>query len=363
MTRLNDRWLRIIGITLLMLMSVSVNNYLQMPFSWTVAGRLMLTMTSIVATWHLNRFVIFKFREQYPLGSQIIKRLVLTFLTGMLGTTLVLWLTGIARHWLIYQTLDDSMIQHYVTFTINNHRLSLWFYGVDFVKAAIMFLLFLPVYEALFFAVESREIKNRLQQSEREKEALEKTNLQSQLEALKQQVNPHFLFNSLNALGTLIEEDPPQASLFLEELSTVYRYLLRSNEQNLTTLGAELDFIHSYTHLLKTRYGAGLKITIHVDSVHEAFLLPPLTLQLLVENAVKHNIILPEQPLSISIFTNSDNQLVITNNLQRKNTKIHSNGLGLNNILTKYKMLGQTVPTILENESQFSVRLPLIRYN
>jgi len=84
---------------------------------------------------------------------------------------------------------------------------------------------------------------------------------------------------------------------------------------------------------------------------------------LLVENAVKHNIILPEQPLSISIFTNSENQLVISNSLQRKNTKIHSNGLGLNNILTKYKMLGQPLPIILENENQFSVRLPLIRYN
>ena len=244
--------------------------------------------------------------------------------------------------------------------TVNNHGLSFPLYGIDFVQSSIIFLFFLGIYEGLFFVLESRQMTNRLRQAEREKEALEKTNLQSQLEALKQQVNPHFLFNSLNALGTLIEDEPKQASLFLEELSTVYRYLLRSNEQNLISLAAELDFIHSYMHLLKTRYGAGLNVMIEVDARHETCQIPPLTLQLLVENAVKHNIILPEQPLTVSIFTNAHKQLVITNNLQRKNSRIHSNGLGLNNILTKYKMLGQAVPTVHESEKQFAVLLPLI---
>jgi two-component system LytT family sensor kinase len=113
-------------------------------------------------------------------------------------------------------------------------------------------------------------------------------------------------------------------------------------------------------HSLKTRYGSELNWLINVDAAHTTYQIPPLTLQLLVENAVRHNIILPEEPLTVTIFTNSPHQLVITNNLQRKNAWIHSNGVGLNNILTKYKMLGLAVPVIQEDETQFNVLLPMI---
>ncbi len=360
MIRFNDIWLRITGITLLMLVSVSVNDYLTLPFTWKIPVRFLVSLITVVSIWQVNRSIIFVLRERYPGRKQIFKRLFFGFFIGVTANMLLLWSTGIVRYWLIHGSLTGFTKETYAVFTINNHQLSLWLYGADLMQAGIIFLFFGIMYESIFFVVDSLNITKLLQKAEHEKAILEKVNLQSQLEALKQQVNPHFLFNSLNALGSLIEDDPKQASVFLEELSTVYRYLLRSNDQNLITLAAELDFIHSYMHLLKTRYGSGLNLVINVDAAHKNYQIPPLTLQLLVENAVKHNIILPEEPLTITIFTNPLHQLVITNNLQRKNARIHSNGVGLNNILTKYKMLGQTLPAVHENEGQFTVFLPLI---
>ncbi len=198
------------------------------------------------------------------------------------------------------------------------------------------------------------------QQSRREVDTLSKAQLQAQLDALRQQVNPHFLFNSLNSLISLIEEDPKQATLFAEELSSVYRYLLRSNESPLVPLANELEFAHSYFHLLKTRHGAALRLLIDINPSHQECQLPPLTLQLLIENAVKHNIILPEQPLTISLSSNSQQRLVVCNNLQRKPSRTLSNGIGLSNIVAKYQMLGQGVPVIEDDGHEFRVSVPLI---
>ncbi|GAB3335755.1 histidine kinase [Larkinella ripae] len=190
---------------------------------------------------------------------------------------------------------------------------------------------------------------------------LKQVHMQRQLDSLKQQVNPHFLFNSLNSLTALISENPQQAELFAEELSSVYRYVLRANEQNLTDLDTELAFIQSYYHLLKTRHGAGLTLKLAIDQRFGTYQLPPLTLQMLLENAVKHNVVLAEQPLEIEIQTDEPAFISVRNNLQKKQTRVLSNGVGLSNILTKYQMLGQPVPSIQEINGQFVVRLPLIK--
>ncbi len=193
-----------------------------------------------------------------------------------------------------------------------------------------------------------------------ETERLKKTNLQSQLEGLKQQVNPHFLFNSLNSLSSLIDEDPQRAEAFIDELSSVYRYLLQSNMDELTTLATELQFIRSYFHLQQTRYGNGLTLRINVDENYLDDQLPPLTLQLLVENAIKHNVVASDQPLHIEIRTDLTGRLVVANNLQRKATRVLSNGVGLSNIMTKYQLLSKSVVRIEEKDGQFVVTLPLL---
>ncbi len=194
-----------------------------------------------------------------------------------------------------------------------------------------------------------------------EAEQLKKVNLQSQLEGLKGQVNPHFLFNSLNSLSSLISDDPDKAERFLDEMSKVYRYLLRTNEDGLTTLDAEMQFIYSYFHLLKTRYGDGLELEALIDDRYAGHLLPPLTLQMLVENAVKHNMILKDSPLKILIMTTNSGRLVVSNNLQRKDRMVSSNKVGLTNIVNKYRLMKQEEISVRDDGKEFAVVVPLIQ--
>lgn len=133
--------------------------------------------------------------------------------------------------------------------------------------------------------------------------------------SLKVQINPHFLFNSLGSLSSLIEEDPKKAQEFLEQMSAVYRYLLQANEKHVTTLQEEMEFITSYSNMLKTRFAEGLQLMVEIDKAYTKYLLPPLTIQILLENAVKHNSALPTKPLQVKIFTDDVQNLVLQNNL------------------------------------------------
>lgn len=194
-----------------------------------------------------------------------------------------------------------------------------------------------------------------------ETESLKKSNLQSQLDSLKDQISPHFLFNSLNCLSSLITTDPDRACLFLDELSKVYRYLLRANENKLIPLSSELQFVHSYFHLLKTRYGDGIELELLIAEEYQQHLIPPLTLQILLENAVKHNAIIKDSPLRIIIGTDhNSNSLKVTNNVQHKMSRIISNRIGLHNIATKYQLLNFEPIDIEHSDQIFAVTLPLI---
>lgn len=193
-----------------------------------------------------------------------------------------------------------------------------------------------------------------------EKQIVQQLTIQHEFETLKGQVNPHFLFNCFNTLSSLIGEDPARAETFLNELSKVYRYLLRNNESGLSTLQNELRFIQSYFQLLKTRHGDAVQFQVEVDKRYESYLLPSLSLQLLVENAVKHNVLSRNKPLVIDIFTMAGNKLAVNNNLQRRTVKGPSNRIGLDNIRAKYDLLDQDGFQVLEDARNFTVILPLI---
>lgn len=200
-------------------------------------------------------------------------------------------------------------------------------------------------------------------QTAMEKETLIKSEWQSKYDLLKAQVNPHFLFNGLNTLSSLITEDPQKAEQFTHEMSSMYRYLLKSNDEEQATLQNELQFIKSYGHLLAVRYGEGLRINIEVDPRFHDYLLPALTLQLLVENAVKHNIISKQAPLFVTVSTDKQGNLIVENNLQKKTTVVHSTGLGLKNIREKYKLLQKEAILISDGNGYFTVSVPLIQNN
>ncbi|WP_276482649.1 sensor histidine kinase [Paraflavitalea pollutisoli] len=199
----------------------------------------------------------------------------------------------------------------------------------------------------------------RYKAAEEEKEVLRQASFREELDTLKNQVNPHFLFNCFNTLSSLIHEDKPRADRFLNELSKVYRYLLKNNEEGLSTVESELRFVQSYFQLLQTRYGDGIRLEIGPYERFAHWMLPSLSLQLLIENAVKHNIVSKTQPLTIRIDVR-DQQLIVANNLQRKLAAVPSSKIGLRNIRLKYELLQQPSFTIDETANSFTVALPLL---
>ena len=181
--------------------------------------------------------------------------------------------------------------------------------------------------------------------------------LSLQFDALKNQVNPHFLFNSLNVLTSLVETDPPLAVRFIKQLSEVYRYVLEHKDKELIELDTELQFVNAYVYLQKIRFDNSLVVDISLNNTTGRII--PLSLQMLVENAIKHNVISTDKPLQISILCNGD-YLVVKNNLQKK-TVIHDTGsIGLKNIRERYAYFSKLPVLIEETDEMFTVKLPLI---
>ncbi|HEX2867412.1 MAG TPA: histidine kinase [Ignavibacteriales bacterium] len=194
-----------------------------------------------------------------------------------------------------------------------------------------------------------------------ESEELKRQNLQSQFDALKNQVNPHFLFNSLNALTTLISEDPKLAEEFVQRMASVYRYVLQNKDKELIELEEEVNFIRAFLFLQKIRFGENLSVTIDLPQKFSRYFIAPLTLQMLIENAIKHNIISAEKPLAINICVDENSRLVVRNNLQKKKNISTSTGIGLVNIQQRYELLMKKNIEILSEISHFTVKVPLIK--
>lgn len=184
---------------------------------------------------------------------------------------------------------------------------------------------------------------------------------QAQLENLKNQVNPHFLFNNMSVLSSLVYKDPDKAVQFINQLSKVYRYLLDNTELELRTLEEEMQFIRSYTYLLDIRYSPNLIFHMDIEPEKQGMLLPPMAIQLLIENAIKHNIVSGEQPLTIAICTFND-QLIVENNLQLRVTKEPTSGTGLKNICRRYHHFTDREPEISQTEHSFIVKIPLLHH-
>jgi len=194
-----------------------------------------------------------------------------------------------------------------------------------------------------------------------ENEQLRREALQSQYESLKNQLSPHFLFNSLTALNVLIKEDTDQAQNYVNSLSRALRYTLKSNEKKLVTLREEMEFMSSYLFLIRMRYGDNLVISTKIDERMLSLLLPPLTIQTLVENAIKHNEISRRKPLTIDINTTSVESLIIVNEIQKKMTGEEGTGIGLTNLSKQLMLLIGKDINIRREDGRFSVEVPLIR--
>lgn len=184
-------------------------------------------------------------------------------------------------------------------------------------------------------------------------------NLLNQYEALKSQLNPHMLFNSLNTLYSLIREDETKAQNYVQELSKVLRYTLQDNESHVVTFEEEMKFVHSYIYLLKMRYEDNLRFDIDLDPEAQYHKLPPMAIQLLIENAVKHNEISNRKPLLISIKA-TDRNVTVSNHLQPKLTNDSSTQKGLDNLSKRYRLLFKQDIEVETDKDRFTVILPLI---
>jgi sensor histidine kinase YesM len=224
----------------------------------------------------------------------------------------------------------------------------------------------------------------RWQASMLEAERLKRESIEARYEALKSQLDPHFLFNNLNTLTAIVEENPKQAVDFIENLSLVYRYILQKRDQTLVTLDEELDLARAYLYLLEKRFGANLQAEITIPAQYRSWQLPPMTLQLLLENAVKHNVINRIRPLRIRLTITDTGELLVVNNKQKRlatQIAVHADvgtsvsddspvqstlpkkapsGVGLRNIHNRYRLLGQQPPVVTETDGYFTVQLSLV---
>lgn len=206
----------------------------------------------------------------------------------------------------------------------------------------------------------SRKFLLEWRRSAIEAERLKSEYLASQYQSLKDQVNPHFLFNSLNTLTYLVYEDQDQAAQFIKKLSEVYRYVLDTREREVVVFREELDFARSYVFLQKIRFEESLQVHLEVPN-ESSYSLPPLALQMLLENAIKHNELSEEHPLQITIFTEDDTRLVVKNNVQPKEIREASSGIGLDNIRARYAYLTEEKVVVTNDGQYFTVKLPLLR--
>ncbi|GAP42037.1 histidine kinase [Lentimicrobium saccharophilum] len=304
-------------------------------FFLRLARGIILSLSAAFLIAYPDLFIIRYFNKSIPWGKQTALRILLQM--GFAVTIAVI-------------------IALAVTFTANRiNPYSEDLSGVLITNAliiAVANLLMMAVLEGWIYYIESKKATLKA-------ETLEKELSQIRFEVLKSQINPHFMFNSLNVLSGLINRDTVKAQQFIDEFSQVYRYVLETIEQPVTTLGRELDFMHSYLFLQQIRYGRNLGFSVDVPAALLNCVLPPLSLQVLLENAIKHNIVNESKPLRIEVYSDGYN-LVVKNNLQPKISSAASTGLGLKNLVKRYALITGEEPSFKIETGHYIARIPLI---
>ncbi|MDT0538398.1 MULTISPECIES: sensor histidine kinase [Croceitalea] len=216
---------------------------------------------------------------------------------------------------------------------------------------------------AVIFANMFHYAMNHHDELEKQLEDLQKDMLASQYASLKNQISPHFLFNSLNTLTSLMYEDRDLASDFVTRLARSYRYILDNREHDLVTLSKELGFLDAFTFMMDVRHKEAVTIDLNISVDPERYLIPTLSLQMLVENALKHNLYSKEKPLKVSISTISKDALVIKNNFQKRNLKEKTTELGIKNIKKRYAFYTNKQVLVRKESDFFEVIIPLLSEN
>ncbi|MGV3586128.1 MAG: sensor histidine kinase [Adhaeribacter sp.] len=293
-----------------------------------------VSLVMIASIWYFFKWLDNFLNKVYPYERSIPGRITVQIVTGMVYILLV-------RAFVFWWGAPKLPIHLDELFRMSTY--------------AVYILLSIVLNLGFFANYFLHQWKTSIQRAER----LEREKTQVQFDNLKNQLNPHFLFNALTSLNSLIFEDQQLASDFLQHLSKVYRYVLQHKEKGLVSLQAELDFIQSYVFLLETRFAEGLQIGFNIPDCARHKEIVPVTLQIVIENALKHNIINAARPLNISISADQ-NYLSVRNNLQPKKLIETSNKQGLENLTSLYKFISPNPIRISSNEESFIIQIPLV---
>jgi LytS/YehU family sensor histidine kinase len=273
------------------------------------------------------------------------------------------WITMPGKRILVHlliSTLYSAFIILSISFIFNRFTNSLAISGKDFLKITSIILAALVLMSVLLLTLEiSAQFFRHWKNSLVEIEKYRAESLQAQLQNLKNQINPHFLFNNMSVLSSLVYKDQDKAVEFINQLSRVYRYLLDNQNNELVTVDEELVFIRSYVFLLQIRFDRNLAISVEVKKEDLARLIPPMALQILIENAIKHNEASSEHPLTISVYS-AEEKLVVTNNLQLRHQHEPGSQTGLQNIRARYRFFTDRPVEVLEENNSFIVKIPLL---
>ncbi len=229
--------------------------------------------------------------------------------------------------------------------------------GINYRNLIFTGLLGTTLYLAFMGMFYPRYLAKYWMETLKNEERLKQENLIAKYEALKNQVNPHFLFNTLNTLTGIVEKDSKLATKYIKKLADTYRYVLEQKDKETVPISVELKFIDDYIYLQKIRYGDGLSFNSDISSLKG--LVAPLSLQILVENAIKHNEVSIDHPLSIELEENNV-YYILKNNLQKKKVIRENSGTGLDNLIKRYEYLSSNKVDIVENEKEFIVKIPKI---
>lgn len=287
--------------------------------------------------WEGNGLLSNWLSQKFPWAQKTLAR----FLWGIITT--ILFSSSVVALW------------HYVFFVLFMGNSHAW-YAQVFVSNVVIALIITSIISLFLHAA---EFLKGWREAALKAERLQHMQVKSRLQSLKDQLNPHFLFNSLHVLTALVHKDADLAEQFINKLADIYRYVLEQSQMELVPLSEELAFIEKYLELLRYRFGDNLHVSWNPPDAQGLYV-PPLSLQLLVENVVKHNIISQKKPLTISVLSDKEGYLTIENNFQEKRTKTASTGIGMDHIRSLYAYLSNKEVIVDNDGHQYKVHIPLL---
>lgn len=332
----NDFWFSVIGIIILSFVtSYLFNSSFFQKHLEEAAITWVISLFFTICNWLFMRTVLIYLRIKFPAFRDNAKRIALVFIIMIISVILI-------------DTLGNILLAYIYGDSYNPASRARVLLPIVIISTMIQ-----AIYEAIYHYI-------RLKKSVREEEQAKQMIVQAQLDALRNQAQPHFLFNTLNTLRDIIDQNSKEeAKEFVDKISDVYRFILESGNADLIAIRDELKFAKSYIHIQKERFGDNLKINWDIDESKQDALIIPMSLQILLENAIKHNVVSKSKPLVVDVKI-EDSCLVVENKIQAKSSQLPSTKVGLINIKKRYALISDKSPLIENDGNRFIVSLPLL---